>query len=221
MRGPVAGKGVERQGVAGAGNGRSRGTGLLARVTMLAALVLLTGGCTVGDAALDFVGFRKASQEPPERFGFGTPASPERIAAWDVDVRPDGEGLPPGSGTVAEGAQVYRMQCVACHGETGVEGPNDRLVGREPWEDFPTTRTVGNYWPWATTLFDYMVRAMPQHYPGSLSADETYAVIAWLLWRNEIIPEDAVMDRTTLPAVVMPARDRFVPDNRTGGDTIR
>lgn len=201
--------------------GRGGRGGRTGRALAMAALVLSLGGCTVGDAALDLMGFRKASQDPPDRFGFGTPASPERVAAWDVDVRPDGVGLPEGSGTVAEGAQVYRMQCVSCHGETGVEGPNDRLVGREPWEDFPSTRTVGNYWPYATTLFDYMVRAMPQHYPGSLSADDTYAVIAWLLWRNEIIPEDAVMDRTTLPAVVMPARDRFVPDNRTGGDTIR
>lgn len=220
MRGPVAGQRTERCAASGRAGRRTR-WGTLGRTAALATLALLAGGCTVGDAALDFVGFRKASQDPPDRFGFGTPASPERIAAWDVDVRPDGQGLPPGSGTVAQGAQVYRMQCVACHGETGVEGPNDRLVGREPWEDFPTTRTVGNYWPWATTLFDYMVRAMPQHYPGSLSADDTYAVIAWLLWRNEIIPEDAVMDQTTLPAVVMPARDRFVPDNRTGGDTIR
>lgn len=212
---------MRRPGAGGtARNGRRLPGGRLGRAALVG-VALLAGGCTVGDAALDFVGFRKASQDPPDRFGFGTPASEARIAAWDVDVRPDGVGLPPGSGTVAQGAEVFRIQCVSCHGPTGVEGPNDRLVGREPWEDFPTTRTVGNYWPYATTLFDYMVRAMPQHYPGSLSADDTYAVIAWLLWRNEIIPEDAVMDARSLPAVVMPARDRFVPDNRTGGDTIR
>lgn len=153
----------------------------------------------------------------PARFGFGAEASEARVALWDVDVKPDGEGLPPGRGSVAEGEQVYALHCVACHGPTGTEGPYDRLVGREPWEDYPSTRTVGNYWPHATTLFDYIRRAMPQLTPGLLTADQTYAVIAYLLYLNEIVPENAVMNAETLPRVEMPARDRFVVDDREGG----
>ena len=159
----------------------------------------------------------------PARFGFGTPADSARVAAWDIDVRPDGAGLPAGRGTVAEGERVYGTRCVACHGPTGTEGPYDALVGGEPWgdADAPRRRAIGNYWPYATTLFDYVRRAMPQNAPGSLSAGETYAVVAWLLARNGIVREDAVMDAGTLPAVVMPARDRFVPDDRRGGAEVR
>ena len=153
----------------------------------------------------------------PGSFGFGTEVTADRVALWDVDVKPDGEGLPAGRGTVAEGREVYMVHCVACHGPTGTEGPYDRLVGREPWEDAPTTRTVGNYWPYATTLYDYIERAMPQLTPGILTADQTYAVIAYLLYLNEIVPEDAVMSAETLPEVEMPARDRFVVDDREGG----
>jgi cytochrome c len=159
----------------------------------------------------------------PQRFGFGSQATPERIALWDRDVAPDGVGLPPGRGTVAEGQRVYMTWCVSCHGPTATEGPNDVLAGGGPWDgaDPPRPRTVGNYWPYATTLFDYIVRAMPQNAPGSLSADDTYAVIAWLLALNGIIPQDAALDAASLPGVVMPARDRFVPDDRTGGPQVR
>ena len=153
----------------------------------------------------------------PRRFGFGREASPERVAMWDIDVRPDGTGLPPGSGTVAEGREIYMVQCVACHGPTGTEGPNDRLVGTEEWDLYPTGRAIGNYWPYATTLYDYIRKAMPQLTPGVLSDDEVYAVIAYLLYLNELVPEDAVMNAETLPEVEMPARDRFVVDDRTGG----
>jgi cytochrome c len=158
----------------------------------------------------------------PARFAFGTPADPERIARWDIDVRPDGEGLPPGSGDVSRGARVWAETCVACHGATGTEGPFNVLVGGSwPEGGFPEGRTVGSYWPWATTLFDYIRRAMPQDRPGSLDADDTYAVIAWILHRNGIIEETDVMDRETLPHVVMPARDRFVRDDRMGGSEVR
>lgn len=159
--------------------------------------------------------------DAPERFSFGAEASEARVAMWDIDVKPDGEGLPEGSGTVQEGEQVYMTQCIACHGLTGVEGPYDRLVATDPWEQWPVNRGIGNYWPYATTLYDYIRRAMPQLTPGSLTADETYAVIAYLLYRNEIVAEDAIMSRETLPAVQMPARGRFVVDDRTGGRTIR
>lgn len=159
--------------------------------------------------------------EWPDRFGFGTPASDVRIASWDIDVKPDGEGLPPGSGTVAQGEQVYREKCAACHGARGTEGPNDRLVSTAPWERWPRGRAIGNYWPFATTLFDYISKAMPQATPGTLTSDETYAVISYLLFLNEIVADSAVMNAQTLPAVVMPSRDRFVPDDRTGGPAVR
>jgi mono/diheme cytochrome c family protein len=157
----------------------------------------------------------------PSTFGLGSEASSARIAMWDVDVKPDGEGLPPGSGTVAEGEVVFRTYCIACHGPTGTEGPNDQLVGTEPWEDWPGSSTVGGYWPYATTLYDYIVRAMPQLTPGILTPDQTYAVIAYILERNGIVPADAVMNQETLPAVRMPARDRFVNDDRQGGAEVR
>ncbi|MEM7417025.1 MAG: cytochrome c [Gemmatimonadota bacterium] len=156
----------------------------------------------------------------PDRFDFGAEASAARVAMWDIDVRPDGEGLPPGQGSVAEGREVYMIHCVACHGPTGTEGPNDRLVDSEQWDDVPTTRTVGNYWPYATTLYDYIRKAMPQLTPGILTEDQVYAVIAYILHLNEIVPEDAVMNAETLPAVVMPARDKFVVDDRIGGTGV-
>ncbi len=174
---------------------------------------------------------RSSTAEPatqtPERFGFGRAASDEEIRAWDIDVMPDGEGLPAGSGTVLDGAVVYAAKCAWCHGATGTEGPFNPLVGREPRDDFPfgrTTRypmTVGNYWPYATTLYDYIYRAMPFESPGSLSANEVYGLVAFILERNEIIGADAVMNAETLPQVVMPARNRFVLDNRRGGPEIR
>ena len=157
------------------------------------------------------------AQAPP-RFSFGSEASTARVAMWDMDVRPDGEGLPAGSGTVAEGRQVFEMHCVECHGATGTEGPNDRLVGGPTWDDsVPSQKTVGNYWQYATTLYDFIHRAMPQLTPGLLTSDETYAVIAYVLYLNDIVAEDAVMNAETLPAVAMPARDRFVVDDREGG----
>jgi cytochrome c len=189
--------------------------------------VLLTLGCAAGDEgpstsrpdAVD-AGYALPAHAP-DRFGLGSEASAARIAAWDVDVKPDGEGLPPGRGTVAEGEVVFRTYCIACHGLTGTEGPNDVLVGTEPWDEWPGSVTVGGYWPYATTLYDYIVRAMPQVSPGILTADQTYAVVAYILHRNDIIAADAVMDAATLPAVRMPARDRFVADDRRGGADVR
>jgi cytochrome c len=160
-------------------------------------------------------------ERAPRRFEFGAEASEARIALWDTDVRPDGAGLPAGRGTVAEGEVVFRTYCIACHGASGTEGPNDVLVGSEPWEAWPGSVTIGGYWPYATTLYDYISRAMPQLTPGALTSDQTYAVIAYVLNRNGIVAADAVMDAGTLPAVVMPARDRFVPDDRHGGVEVR
>lgn len=174
---------------------------------------------------------RLATAEPPAqgraRLGLGRPATAAEIRAWDSDVRPDGIGLPPGRGTAARGAMVYAAKCAACHGPSGRNGPFDALVGREPRAGFPfgrdpsLVRTVGNYWPYATTLYDYIQRAMPWTLPGSLEPDEVYGLVAYLLFLNEIVPEDTVLDAATLPRIVMPARKRFVRDNRRGGPAIR
>ncbi len=168
-----------------------------------------------------------AGSASPNQLGFGRTATADEIKAWDVAVSPDGAGLPPGSGTASQGALLFKRSCAMCHGATGTEGPFERLVGREPRQGFPFGRdpslvkTIGNYWPYATTLYDYINRAMPLNAPGSLKSDEVYSAVAYLLWRNEIIADTAVMNAQTLPRVVMPARDRFVVDNRRGGPEIR
>ena len=176
-----------------------------------------------------------SAQSSGQRFGIGTPASPDQIAALDIDVRPDGTGLPPGSGTAAQGAMIYTARCASCHGANGEGGVADALVGPEPkgtapfgpeYERWRNGRsdvpfTIGNYWPYATTVFDYVRRAMPATAPGTLTADETYSLVAWLLAKNQVITTDAVVDAETLPRIRMPARDRFVPDNRNGGAVVK
>lgn len=196
---------------------------LLAAVLALGGAVLLAAapaagqntGTTAGDSA-------------PESFGFGRAATAEEIAAWDIDVMPDGTGLPEGEGTAASGAPTYARQCAVCHGGAGEGGIADRLVGYTPettppfgpryeeWRgDGPDVPySVGNYWPYATTLFDYIRRAMPSNAPGTLEADQVYGLVAWILAENGLIGADDVMNATTLPAVEMPARDIFVPQQR-------
>ena len=160
-------------------------------------------------------------------FGFGRTPTEAEIKALDIDVMADGTGLPEGEGTVKKGEELYYQLCASCHGITGTEGPNDVLVGREPREGFPfatttgLSRTIGNYWPYATTLYDCTNRAMPFDEPGSLTPDEVFSLVAFLLHRNEIFDEDVIIDKNSLPEVVMPARDRFVPDNRAGGPELR
>ena len=194
--------------------------------TLFAAALILVSVLVIGCGALAPVRNVQAAQTGdqrpaiassaplPESFGFGTPATPDVIAAIDIDVMPDGRGLPPGSGTSADGAPIYRRQCASCHGAEGEGGTEGRLVGPEP-------RTVGSYWPYATTLFDYINRAMPSAAPGSLSADQVYGLVAWILAKSDRIDEDTVMNAETLPRVEMPARDRFVPDDRRGGPEVR
>jgi hypothetical protein len=151
------------------------------------------------------------------RMGFGRAATKDEVALLDIDVLPDGTGLPAGRGSAAQGSAIYRQLCAGCHGASGREGPSDVLVGREPPEGFRLARrgsyaapiTIGNYWPYATTLFDYVRRAMPWQSPGSLTADETYSVVAWLLAQNSIIRQDQWLDKRTLPTIKMPAVDRF------------
>ena len=145
----------------------------------------------------------------------GQPAALEEINQWNIDIGPNGEGLPRGRGTVPEGAAVYAAKCAKCHGPSGTEGPMDRLVGgRQTLSTSSPVKTVGSYWPYATTLYDYIHRAMPFDAPQSLTPDEVYAVTAWVLHRNGVVAEDAVMDARTLPAVEMPNRHGFVPDPR-------
>ena len=170
---------------------------------------------------------RSSTAALPQRFGLGNEASAAQIAALDIDIMPDGRGLPPGSGTVDEGARLYAANCAVCHGPEGIGGPEGSLVGRVPDDAFDfgdglrAERTIGSYWPWATTVFDYVRRAMPWDRPGSLSDDEVYALTAWLLYRNEIIAADVVLDAETLPRVVMPSRDRFVADDRLETNAVR
>ena len=149
-----------------------------------------------------------ASRETPN---LGRPATQPEVAGWDISIAPDGRGLPRGAGTPAEGAQVYVQKCQACHGEKGVGGPNDRLAGGQGTLASKTpVRTVGSYWPYATTVFDYVRRAMPFAQPLSLTDSEVYALTAYLLNLNGIIGEREVMNAETLPKVKMPNRDNFI-----------
>jgi mono/diheme cytochrome c family protein len=143
----------------------------------------------------------------------GRPATPDEIRLWDIDVRPDGTGLPVGSGSVARGQQVYADNCAACHGDRGQGGIADRLSGGQGTlaSDNPV-KTVGSFWPYATTLFDYVRRAMPYPAPQTLSDDDTYAVVAFILSLNGTVPADATLNRSNLPSIRMPNRNGFVPD---------
>jgi len=164
-------------------------------------------------------GISSRAQEPGYRapVGIGRLADPvtERAFVIHPAIPPNGRGLPEGSGTVQEGAGIYAEKCANCHGPSGTEGPFDELVGPgRPVYGPQAVRTIGNYWPYATTIYDYVKRAMPFDRPGFLGPSEVYAVTAWLLNQNGILPADAVLNRETLPTVQMPGRDRFVPDPR-------
>src|SRR6476469_3839853 len=142
----------------------------------------------------------------------GRAATPEEIAAWDISIGPDGVGLSPGSGTPKQGEAVYAAKCVACHGEKGAGKPNDQLVGGQGTlpGDKPPVKTVGSFWPYATTVFDYVRRAMPYNESKSLTNGEVYAVVAYILQLNGVIGENDTIDAKTLPKVPMPNRDGFV-----------
>jgi S-disulfanyl-L-cysteine oxidoreductase SoxD len=164
--------------------------------------------------ALAVAGLAVAAQAE-ERFHVGRAATPAEIKGWDIDIGPDGSNLPPGSGSVERGRVVFSEQCAACHGADGQGGVGDRLVGGQgTLASAKPVRTVGSYWPYAPTLFDYIRRAMPQNAPQSLSDQDVYAVSAYILNLNGLVPADAVLDAKTLAAVKMPNRDRFVSDPR-------
>jgi S-disulfanyl-L-cysteine oxidoreductase SoxD len=158
---------------------------------------------------------RMLAQDGPP-YGLGQPATPSDIAGWDIDVRADGLGLPPGSGSVRDGLKVFAESCAACHGDKGEGGPTDRLVGgMGTLGSTNPVKTVGSSWPYATTLFDYIRRAMPLSAPQSLTANQVYAVSAYLLYLNQIVPAEAVLDAESLPKVQMPNRGGFTsPDPR-------
>ena len=193
---------------------------------LLAALgALAVTGCKL-DSRLDYLGDKN-----PRRFGIGRAPTAAEIAAENIDVSPDGAGLPPGSGTPEQGAPVFAAACSSCHGANGEGKPPlyPQLVGGPKGtfnfaSDYKIPRTIGNYWPYATTLYDYIRRAMPLTAPGSLSADQTYAVTAFLLNKEGLVPAGTALDAKSLAAIQMPARSHFVRDDRggsTGGKNVR
>ena len=147
-----------------------------------------------------------ARAESPD---LGRVATPDEVAAWDISIDPGGANLPAGSGTARTGAAIFATKCAGCHGEAGGGKPNDQLVGGALTAT-PPVKTVGSYWPYATTLFDYVRRAMPFPESKSLTDEEVYALAAYILAQNKIIGEDDVMDARSLPQVKMPNRDGFV-----------
>ena len=153
----------------------------------------------------------RARKVTPRGPGLGVPATPAQIESADVSIGPDGAGLPPGSGTPAQGEAIFNTKCIACHGPQGTGTVNDQLVGgRGTLTSTTPIKTIGSYWPYATTVFDYVRRAMPYPTPHSLSDQEVYALTAYLLSLNGVIAKDAVMDAKTLPQVQMPNRGNFI-----------
>jgi mono/diheme cytochrome c family protein len=144
---------------------------------------------------------------------FGKPITEAELASWAISIPPSGAGLPAGSGTAKQGAPIFTDRCQVCHGKGGVGKPADALVGGMGTLNTPKpVRTVGSYWQYATTLFDYVRRAMPYTEPQSLTNDEAFALTAYLLFLNGIVAEDAVINASTLPQVKMPNRDNFIPE---------
>jgi cytochrome c len=185
---------------------------------MLARRVLTVAG--VGALVVAVAASASRAQLPTYRLG--SPPTAEEIKAWDVTIPPDGKGLPPGSGTAAQGQSVYATRCASCHGERGQSPKYDPAAtrrtllvgGRGTLNTDNPVLTIGSYWPYATTLWSYINRSQPFDEPGSLTHEQVYAVTAYLLYLNGIIGESDVLDARTLPAIRMPNRDGFVADPR-------
>jgi len=149
--------------------------------------------------------------DPPEGPSLGQPVTEADITRRDISVMPDGEGLPGGQGSVAEGKALYGQHCVSCHGQGGLGNSGDQLAGAihtltDEWPE----KTIGTYWPYATTLFDFIRRSMPMTTPGSLTNNEVYALTGYLLYLNKIVEENTVMDAETLKGIKMPNADGFI-----------
>ncbi|HVL10026.1 MAG TPA: cytochrome c [Burkholderiaceae bacterium] len=178
------------------------------------AAALLTLGCAnqAGQSG-------QAHKPSGERYGLGKTPTAQEIAGWNIDIAPDGVGLPPGSGTVAQGRALYAAQCAACHGANGQGGTAARLVGGQgTLTSEKPVLTIGSYWPYATTLYDYINRAMPWDRPQSLKPNEVYALTAFLLHMNGIVDANASLDATSLPKVAMPNRNGFTRGDPRPGD---
>jgi mono/diheme cytochrome c family protein len=169
--------------------------------------------CTLKSLALAVTFVAAAPAALAQAPQFGQPIAPADIAPWDISIGPDGAGLPPGSGTATQGEAIYVAKCQACHGEKGSGKPNDALAGGVGTlaPDKVPMKTVGSFWPYATTLFDYVRRAMPFQDTQSLTSDELYAVSAYILHLNGIVAANEVLDAQSLPKVRMPNRDGFIP----------
>ena len=146
----------------------------------------------------------------PQTPNLGKAVTPGELAAWDINILPDGTGLPPGAGKPTEGARIYVAKCAMCHGENGKGGTNARLVGGETIKDMESEKTIANFWPYPTTVFDYIRRAMPWQQPMTLTNDQVYALTAYILASNKLIGENDAIDAKTLPKVRMPNRDGFI-----------
>lgn len=170
-------------------------------------------------AVLGMPACHSGAHPQPSRFGFGRTATAAEIDSINISIAPDGKGLPPGSGNAAAGRVIFLAKCAACHGETGAAPTPYRLVAA--MSDSVRVKTIGNYWPYATTVFDYIRRAMPFNAPGSLSNEEVYHLTAFLLYRNRIIDSTLVLNAANLPQIVMPAKKYYVNDDRRGGDEVR
>lgn len=158
----------------------------------------------------------------PKKFGFGRIASRQEINAWDIDIRPDGKGLPAGQGNSNIGKAIYAEKCLACHGlkeQANVKLPGPILVSDTILKSRP--KTIGNYWPYATTLFDYIRRAMPYNQPGTLTDAEVYSLTAYLLSINNVLKADITLNAKNLPQIMMPAKKLFIFDDRKGGPEIK
>lgn len=199
-----------------------------AKVLLFAASITACGSGKTAEGDANAIASASRPARAPAHYSLGTPATREKLALIDIDANPAGAGLPAGEGTAAQGAPIFTQKCALCHGVNGEGvGTYPKLIGAEPRTGFPfgtdskIPKTIGNYWPYATTVYDYVHRAMPFAAPGSLEPNEVYSLVAYLLAENGVIPRNAVMNAQTLPKVQMPARAHFVPDDREGGQPFR